>query len=196
MSRSRLRPLALVPALAFAQSTDQIVIQQGPGAYARGEAAFVFGSVGTQDDGLRIAIQVVNPSGDMCNVQQTAPLGRRLVRQRAGAPLGGSLRAGRLLPDPDLLRRRHRDGLLRRLCRAGRAGAGAGGPGGQENSGPARGGHRRLAAAQGGQPARPVRGPVGPATTRPTPCWASRCRRGPPSRRPSTPARASWSRAT
>ena len=69
-----LAALALVPALAFAQSTDQIVIQQGPGAYARGEAAFVFGSVGTQDDGLRIAIQVVNPAGDMCNVQQTAPL--------------------------------------------------------------------------------------------------------------------------
>ena len=66
--------LMLVPALASAQSTDQIVIQQGPDAYARGEAAFVFGSVGTQDDGLRIAVQVVNPSGDMCNVQQTAPL--------------------------------------------------------------------------------------------------------------------------
>ena len=67
-----LAALALAPALAYAQS-DQIVAQ-GPDSLASGEAAFVFGSVALPDDGLRLAVQVVNPSGDMCNVQQTAPL--------------------------------------------------------------------------------------------------------------------------
>lgn len=66
--------LMLAPAHALGQTSDQIIVQRGDGAYARGESAFVFGGVARPDGGLRLAVQVVNPSGDLCNVQQTAPL--------------------------------------------------------------------------------------------------------------------------
>lgn len=69
-----LAALMLIPAHALAQSNYQIVVQDDFGAHARGDSVFVFGSVARPNPDLRMVIQVVNPSGDLCRIEQTAPL--------------------------------------------------------------------------------------------------------------------------
>lgn len=66
--------LMLVPAHALGQSGSQIVVHDDFGTYAEGESVFVFGGVARPDPGLRMVVQVVNPSGDLCRVAQLAPL--------------------------------------------------------------------------------------------------------------------------
>lgn len=66
--------MMLVPAHALAQSGYGIVVQDNFGTHARGDSIFVFGSVARPDAGLRMVVQVVNPSGDLCRIDQIEPL--------------------------------------------------------------------------------------------------------------------------
>lgn len=89
--RRRGRPLPLLAALAAASATafllalpapgeaaaqgaDRIALLAGPGEYERGDAFFVFGRLAQVDDDSYLIIQVFNPQGNICRIQQIAPL--------------------------------------------------------------------------------------------------------------------------
>lgn len=59
---------------AYAQESDRIALLAGPGEYERGDAFFVFGRLAQVDDGSYLVIQAFNPQGNICRIQQIAPL--------------------------------------------------------------------------------------------------------------------------
>ena len=62
-----------MPVYASAQSSDRISIIENFGDYQRGESMFVFGQVALVDDSFLI-LQIINPNGDLCQIQQLMPL--------------------------------------------------------------------------------------------------------------------------
>ena len=64
----------LVPAGALAQSTDRIAILDNLGTYGRGDGLFVFGSVANVLPDAFLIMQIVNPGGNLCQIQQIAPM--------------------------------------------------------------------------------------------------------------------------
>jgi len=65
--------LLLMPVYASAQSSDRISIIENFGDYQRGESMFVFGQVAIVSDSFLI-MQIINPNGDLCQIQQLMPL--------------------------------------------------------------------------------------------------------------------------
>ncbi|MDX1441917.1 MAG: hypothetical protein R3237_05620 [Nitrosopumilaceae archaeon] len=66
--------LLLMPVYANAQTSDRITILDNFGEYDRGEYIFVYGKVANPDSNSFLIMQIVNPLGDLCQIQQLIPL--------------------------------------------------------------------------------------------------------------------------
>ena len=66
--------LLLMPAYASAQSPDRITLLENFGDYDRGEPLFIYGQVVNIVDDSFLIMQIINPRGDMCQIQQLMPL--------------------------------------------------------------------------------------------------------------------------
>ena len=64
----------LMPVYASAQTPDRISILDNFGTFERGEPLFIFGEVASLDDDSFLIMQIINPQGDLCQIQQLMPL--------------------------------------------------------------------------------------------------------------------------
>ena len=62
-----------MPVYASAQSSDRITVLDTFGDYDRGDSLFIYGHVAIVDDSFLI-MQIINPHGDLCQIQQLMPL--------------------------------------------------------------------------------------------------------------------------
>ena len=63
-----------MPVYASAQTPERITILESFGDYKRGEPLFVYGQIGNFLDDSFLIMQIVNPEGDLCQIQQLVPL--------------------------------------------------------------------------------------------------------------------------
>ena len=63
-----------MPVYASAQSPDRITILENFGNYDQGEPLFVYGQVANILDDSFLIMQIINPRGDLCQIQQLTPL--------------------------------------------------------------------------------------------------------------------------
>ncbi|NDB87481.1 MAG: hypothetical protein EB164_00880 [Thaumarchaeota archaeon] len=68
-----LMAILLVPTSAFSQSS-RIILLDTFGNYKKGENIFVFGQIAQVSPDLYIVTQIINPNGDLCQIQQLKPL--------------------------------------------------------------------------------------------------------------------------
>jgi len=66
--------LLLMPVYASAQSSDRITILENFGDYDSGEPLFIYGQVANIVDDSFLIMQIINPHGDLCQIQQLMPL--------------------------------------------------------------------------------------------------------------------------
>ncbi|WP_246282149.1 hypothetical protein [Nitrosopumilus ureiphilus] len=66
--------LLLMPVYASAQSPDRITILDDFGNYNSGEPLFIYGQIASITDGSFLIMQIFNPEGDLCQIQQLMPL--------------------------------------------------------------------------------------------------------------------------
>lgn len=65
--------ILLMPVYAFAQSPDRITILDNFGDYEHGEPLFVYGQIANLVDDSFLIMQIINPHGDLCQIQQLIP---------------------------------------------------------------------------------------------------------------------------
>ena len=70
--------LLLVPANAFAQSSDRITLLGNFDDLEKGEHLFIYGKLPTVQPDSFLILQIVNPRGDLCQIQQITPLSNGL----------------------------------------------------------------------------------------------------------------------
>ncbi|WP_299293831.1 hypothetical protein [Nitrosopumilus sp.] len=63
-----------MPVYASAQTPDRISILDNFGTFEKGEPLFIFGEVASLDDDSFLIMQIINPQGDLCQIQQLMPL--------------------------------------------------------------------------------------------------------------------------
>ena len=63
-----------MPVYASAQNPERITILDNFGDYDKGEPLFIFGQVATLSNDSFLVMQIVNPQGDLCQIQQLLPL--------------------------------------------------------------------------------------------------------------------------
>lgn len=66
--------LLLMPVYASAQTPDRISILENFGNYDSGEPLFVYGQIANLLDDAFLIMQIINPEGDLCQIQQLVPL--------------------------------------------------------------------------------------------------------------------------
>ncbi len=66
--------LLLMPVYASAQTPDRISILENFGSYESGEPLFVYGQIANLLDDSFLIMQIINPQGDLCQIQQLMPL--------------------------------------------------------------------------------------------------------------------------
>jgi len=66
--------LLLMPVYASAQTPDRISILENFGSYESGEPLFVYGQIANILDDSFLIMQIINPQGDLCQIQQLMPL--------------------------------------------------------------------------------------------------------------------------
>jgi len=66
--------ILLMPVYASAQSPDRITIIENFGSYDSGEPLFIYGQVANITDDSFLIMQIINPRGDLCQIQQLIPL--------------------------------------------------------------------------------------------------------------------------
>lgn len=66
--------LLLMPVYATAQSPDRITILDDFGNYESGEPLFIYGTIASITDDSFLIMQIFNPQGDLCQIQQLMPL--------------------------------------------------------------------------------------------------------------------------
>ena len=66
--------ILLMPVYASAQTPDRITILDNFGDYAHGEPLFVYGQIANISDDSFLIMQIFNPQGDLCQIQQLLPL--------------------------------------------------------------------------------------------------------------------------
>lgn len=66
--------LLIMPVYANAQSPERISILDNFGDFDKGESLFIYGQVATFVDGSFLIMQIINPEGDLCQIQQIVPL--------------------------------------------------------------------------------------------------------------------------
>ena len=69
-----LMALMLMPVYASAQTPDRIAILDNLGEFENGEPLFVFGKIAAVSDDSFLIMQIINPRGDLCQIQQLIPL--------------------------------------------------------------------------------------------------------------------------
>ncbi len=79
-----------MPAYANAQAFDRIIIQENFGEFERGETLFIFGNIANIQPDSFLILQIVNPSGDFCQIQQLEPFSNGLFISNP-IPLKGKL---------------------------------------------------------------------------------------------------------
>ena len=82
--------LLLMPVYASAQSTDRITLLDNFGEYDKGERIFIFGSIATISPDLFLILKIINPRGDLCQIQQLTPLSNGLFITES-IPLSGRI---------------------------------------------------------------------------------------------------------
>lgn len=65
--------ILLIPNYAHAQTT-QIILLDTFGQFKKGEQIFLFGQVAQIKPDLFVVVQIINPDGDLCQIQQLKPL--------------------------------------------------------------------------------------------------------------------------
>ncbi|MBI5147358.1 MAG: hypothetical protein HZA84_09140 [Thaumarchaeota archaeon] len=65
--------MLLVPSYAYGQ-TSAITLLDTFGDYKKGEQIFIFGQVSQVSPDLSVVVQITNPNGDLCQIQQVKPL--------------------------------------------------------------------------------------------------------------------------
>ncbi|NQV38923.1 MAG: hypothetical protein HQ505_00015 [Nitrosopumilus sp.] len=63
-----------MPVYASAQTPDRITILENFGDYTNGEPLFVYGQIANLFDDSFLIMQIFNPQGDLCQIQQLMPL--------------------------------------------------------------------------------------------------------------------------
>ena len=66
--------LLLMPVYASGQTPDRIVLLDNFGDYDRGAPLFIYGKITTIVDDSFLVLQIFNPQGDLCQIQQLLPL--------------------------------------------------------------------------------------------------------------------------
>ncbi len=66
--------ILLMPVYASGQTPDRITILENFGDYASGEPLFVYGQIANILDDSFLIMQIFNPQGDLCQIQQLMPL--------------------------------------------------------------------------------------------------------------------------
>ena len=66
--------ILLMPVYASAQTPDRITILENFGDYDYGEPLFVYGQIANILDDSFLILQIFNPQGDLCQIQQLMPL--------------------------------------------------------------------------------------------------------------------------
>ena len=66
--------ILLMPVYASAQNPDRITILENFGTYDSGEPLFVYGQIANLLDDSFLIMQILNPQGDLCQIQQLLPL--------------------------------------------------------------------------------------------------------------------------
>ncbi len=66
--------ILLMPVYASAQSPDRIIIIENFGNYDHGAPLFIYGQVANISDDSFLIMQIINPLGDLCQIQQLMPL--------------------------------------------------------------------------------------------------------------------------
>nr|AIF12629.1 hypothetical protein [uncultured marine thaumarchaeote KM3_56_F06] len=64
----------MMPVYASAQTPDRITILESFGNFDRGEPLFVYGQIANILDDSFLIMQIINPQGDLCQIQQLVPL--------------------------------------------------------------------------------------------------------------------------
>lgn len=65
--------IMLVPVYASAQTSDRITILDNFGTFEKGEPIFIFGEIANLSDDYFLIMQIINPLGDLCQIQQLSP---------------------------------------------------------------------------------------------------------------------------
>jgi len=65
--------ILLMPVYASAQSSDRITILDNFGDYEHGEPLFIYGQIASLVDDSFLIMQIINPHGDLCQIQQLVP---------------------------------------------------------------------------------------------------------------------------
>jgi hypothetical protein len=63
-----------MPVYASAQTPDRITVLENFGDYDNGEPLFVYGQIANLLDDSFLIMQIFNPQGDLCQIQQLMPL--------------------------------------------------------------------------------------------------------------------------
>ncbi|HET9009030.1 MAG TPA: hypothetical protein VFN17_02790 [Nitrosarchaeum sp.] len=66
--------LLIMPVYAHAQSPERISVIDNFGDFDKGEPLFIYGQVATIFDDSFLIMQIINPEGDLCQIQQLIPL--------------------------------------------------------------------------------------------------------------------------
>ncbi len=66
--------MLLMPVYASAQTSGRITILDNFGEYDIGEPLFIYGQVANSSDSSFLIMQIINPRGDLCQIQQLIPL--------------------------------------------------------------------------------------------------------------------------
>jgi len=66
--------ILLMPVYASAQTSDRITIIESFDNYDTGEPLFIYGQVANLTDDSFLIMQIINPRGDLCQIQQLSPL--------------------------------------------------------------------------------------------------------------------------
>ncbi|MGY5143885.1 MAG: hypothetical protein ACW9XH_05335 [Candidatus Nitrosopumilus sp. bin_32a] len=66
--------ILLMPVYASAQTPDRITVLENFGDYDNGEPLFVYGQIANLLDDSFLIMQIFNPQGDLCQIQQLMPL--------------------------------------------------------------------------------------------------------------------------
>jgi len=56
------------------KSSDRITILDNFGEYDKGEPLFIYGNVANPIENAFLIMQIINPKGDLCQIQQLIPL--------------------------------------------------------------------------------------------------------------------------
>ena len=69
-----LAAMLLMPIYANAQTSDRITILDNFGEYEKGEPLFIYGQIANSFNDSFLIMQIINPQGDLCQIQQLVPL--------------------------------------------------------------------------------------------------------------------------